>query len=195
MIICFEGIDGCGKSTQVRLLTEKLRREGRKVEIVKHPGQTEFGQEVRRLILEGVQPRSDLAHRLLFWADLAETAEAYKKNVDFLIFDRHPQFSNYAYGAGMPGFDAGLHFALVHLLEKYCPGPQKTFVIDVPVQVAFERIERRGKLTVIEKRGREYFETVRYAYLNLATMYPDVFVVDGTKDVQEVFQDVLKRLF
>ncbi|MEW6425299.1 MAG: hypothetical protein AB1523_11265 [Bacillota bacterium] len=95
LIICFEGIDGCGKSTQVRLLAEKLRREGHKVEIVKHPGQTEFGQEVRRLILEGVQPRSDLAYRLLFWADLAETAEAYKKNVDFLIFDRHPRFSKF----------------------------------------------------------------------------------------------------
>ena len=101
MIIWFKGIDGCGKTTQIKMLIERLRQDGYDSEVVKHPGQTKFGQEIRNLILHGTQPKSSIAHRLLFWADFAETTAHYYKDKRMLIFDRHPYFSDYAYGLGL----------------------------------------------------------------------------------------------
>ena len=143
VIVCFEGIDGCGKSTQIKMLSDALTKKGIPHQVIKHPGQTEFGKQLRELILRGVQPTSDTAHRLLFWADLAETVNRYKAN-QLLIFDRHPSYSNYAYGSGMPGFSKKLHVALDVFFGESYPSPDITFVIDVPVNVAFARIRERG---------------------------------------------------
>jgi dTMP kinase len=190
MKICFEGIDGCGKSTQVKMLKEALEEMGLKPCLVKHPGQTEFGQALRELILYGPQPGSDLAHRLLFWADMVETTARYQ-NKQVIIFDRHPKYSNFAYSKGM-GFDKETYFSVLSAILDHVLKPDIAFIIDVPVEVAFVRIHQRGKkLTAVEKRGKTYFECVRAAYQNLERIYPEVIVVDGTRNPQEVHQEIL----
>lgn len=191
MIVCFEGIDGCGKSTQIKMLSDALTKKNIPHQVIKHPGQTEFGRQLRELILHGVQPTSDTAHRLLFWADLVETLNRYK-NGQLLIFDRHPFYSNYAYGSGMPGFNKRLHFSLDALFRENYPSPNVTFVIDVPVNVAFERMQKRGKeLTAVEKRGPAYFEKVRYAYLELSEFCPEVEVLDGTQEPLSLHRNIV----
>lgn len=191
MIVCFEGIDGCGKSTQIKMLSEVLTKKAIPHQVIKHPGQTEFGRQLRKLILYGIQPESDLAHRLLFWADLAETMKHYETN-EFLIFDRHPRYSNYTYGSGMPGFNKAVYFILNNIMmEKYMV-PDATFVIDVPVDVAFLRLQKRSKeLTAVEKRGAAYFEKVRKAYLELAEIFPEVVVLDGTVNPDALHEKIL----
>jgi dTMP kinase len=66
LTICFEGIDGCGKSTQAKMLEKALQEMGYYPCLLNHPGQTKFGQEIKNLILNGTQPKADIAHRLLF---------------------------------------------------------------------------------------------------------------------------------
>lgn len=191
MLICFEGIDGCGKSTQIKMLSDAMAKKGIPHQVIKHPGQTEFGKQLRELILHGVQPKSDLAHRLLFWADLADTINQYEEN-QLLIFDRHPCYSNYAYGLGMPGFNKKLHVSLDVFFRENYPSPNVTFVIDVPVSVAFARVQKRGKeLTAVEKRGPAYYEKVRNAYLELAEFCPEVKVFDGTRDPLSLHQNIV----
>jgi dTMP kinase len=194
MKVCFEGIDGCGKSTQAKMLMEALERTGLKPYPVKHPGQTEFGRALRELILYGPQPKSDLAHRLLFWADLIETTVQYQEE-SVIIFDRHPRYSNYAYSAGMPDFNEDMHYALLDTFWEWTLEPDITFVVDVPVKTASARVRQRNKeLTAVEKRGELYFERVRSAYQKLGETCSEVVIVDGTRDPLEVYQEILHEV-
>lgn len=208
MIICLEGIDGVGKTSQVNMLAENLRSLGYSPVIAKHPGHTEFGMEIRKLILDKEkQPRSDLAHRLLFWADVVETASACKGK-DVVIFDRHPMWSNMAYGIGLLN-TRGADLQEVWKYDSFCrdmvtvmawqvPLPDVTIVLDVPAEETWDRMARRGELTIIEKRGIDYFREVRQAYLNVARSYLSVkwpvTIVNGTKSKETVSEEVLRTI-
>lgn len=190
--VCFEGIDGCGKSTQVELLVRRFREVGFEAAVVKHPGFTRFGQEVRRLLLSGVQADADLASRLLFWADHINAA-ANLPEADVLIFDRHPRYSNYAYGVAM-GTPAWVLEQLDETLSGFGAVPDVAVVLDVPAEAAWERVAARGSLTAIEKRGLEYFRRVRRGYVELAKRYLEVAVVSGDGAPEAVHQRVLESL-
>ena len=117
--------------------------------LIKHPGQTKFGQEIRNLILNGTQPKADIAHRLLFWADYAETMKCYE-NEDLLILDRHPYSSDYAYGYGLSENDKDA-IAMLQIFEALktvipCSMPDLLFVIDTPPEAAMKRIMSLLKL-------------------------------------------------
>lgn len=201
-ILCFEGIDGAGKTSQAAMLAENLRSAGCEVMVAKHPGHTEFGTEIRKLILGEAQPVSDLAHRLVFWADAVETVtECEKSGIEVLIFDRHPLFSNLAYGLGLlwhrkAGFEAEreyLRFCLdmAGVMKKYTRLPEATLIIDVPAEVSWERMAKRGELTVIEKRGVDYFRQVRNIYLKEVTaLYPSAHVFDGTLPKKQLADEI-----
>lgn len=193
MKICFEGIDGCGKSTQVRLLVEHLQSRGLSVAVVKHPGYTAFGAELRKLLLGGVQASVDLASRLVFLADYVETTAALPK-ADVVIMDRHPRYSNYAYGIAM-GTPKEAILALDRALEGFIALPDVTFVLDVAAETAWKRMLARGKLTVIEERGLEYFLRVRACYLDSIWVFPEVTVIPGDdKTPEEIHKLVLQYL-
>lgn len=188
--VCLEGIDGCGKSTQVSLLVEHFRNEGHDVAVVKHPGFTPFGLEVRKLLLSGVQATADLAARLLFWADHIDAAAGLPE-ADVIVFDRHPRYSNYAYGVAM-GTPVWVLERLDGVLSGFSVVPDVTVVLDVPPETAWERMASRGNLTVIEKRGLEYFRRVRQGYLELAELYLEVAVVPGDGTPEEVHEKVVR---
>lgn len=193
--ILFEGIDGCGKDTQLSILKERLARTRRTVATVKHPGYTPFGRQIRNLILGGEQPAADMARRVLFWADFLDTA-ANLPSVDVVIFNRHPLLSNVAYGvaSGTPR----------HLLEElsrtFMPlapeaKPDLVFVIDIPVDEAYRRIYQRGKpLTKVEENGSEFMEKVRAVYLDIAAQTPNVHLVNGMNDPEDVAAEVYAKL-
>ena len=203
MYVCFEGIDGCGKSTQISLLNEHFERLGYKTVIAKHPGFTPFGSELRNLILHGSQPECDLAHRLLFWADAVETAKYWNEVKDddiILIMDRRVELSNWAYGYAL--YKTGktdhkyvnLHAKLSELLKIEPGGLGFTFILDVPVDIAFQRIKQRGKeLTIIEQRGKRYFEIVRSAYRAAhLQLLPRSVWLDGTKPIDQIHNEILE---
>lgn len=191
MRICFEGIDGCGKTTQIRLLEQRLIDEGFSVATMKHPGSTPLGAALREILLAGL-PRADVAARLLFLADAVEAAVTLPE-VDVLVFDRHVVYSNVAYGAAM-GTPPGLLEGLAATLEPWLALSDVTFFIDVPVVEAFRRLEARGSLTAIERRGLAYFERVRRAYLELALRRLEVVVLDGTRSPEEIHSEVWRVL-
>jgi dTMP kinase len=186
MFITFEGVDGSGKSTQVRLVAERLRSEGREVLTTREPGGTAFGEKVRDLILGG----DDLAP----WAEAALFAAARAQLVDEVIrpaqargedilCDRYID-SSLAY----QGLARGLGVERVLELNLAATGhllPDRTFLILAPLEQA--RLRRGDDLDRIEREGEDFVARVDSAYRELAAIFAErIVTVDGSQPPQEV---------
>ena len=193
VFVTFEGVDGSGKTTQAERLAESLRAEGREVVATREPGGTPLGEEVRRLLLEGVE-MSPWAEAALFAAARAELvdrviAPAIDSGRD-VVCDRYVD-SSLAYqgiARGL-GVDAVLELNM-HAIQGRMPN--RTFLVLVDPEVAAQR----GKLTDrIEREGSDFHRKVDEAYRALATMFPDrITTVDGNRPPDEIADEIRGRL-
>jgi dTMP kinase len=194
MFVTFEGVDGSGKSTQARLLAERLREEGREVVLTREPGGTALGEEVRSLLLHGEQ--------IAPWAEAALFAAARAQLVDEVIrpalargadvvSDRYLD-SSLAY----QGFARGLGIERVlelNLLATSGILPDRTFLVLVPPADAAAR--RGDEPDRIEREGAGFAEEVDKAYREIARVFGQrVQVVDGTRKPEDIARDVHGRL-
>jgi dTMP kinase len=194
MFVTFEGVDGSGKSTQARLLAERLREEGREVVLTREPGGTALGEEVRSLLLHGEQ--------IAPWAEAALFAAARAQLVDEVIrpalargadvvSDRYLD-SSLAY----QGLARGLGIERVlelNLLATSGILPDRTFLVLVPPADAAAR--RGDEPDRIEQEGAGFAEEVDRAYREIARVFGQrVQVVDGTRNPEDIARDVHGRL-
>jgi dTMP kinase len=186
MFITFEGVDGSGKSTQVRLLAELLRAEGRSVLETREPGGTELGEKVRELILAGGS-LAPWAEALLFAAARAQLVDevirpALARGEDVLS-DRYLD-SSLAY----QGLARGLGVERVLELNLAATGhllPDRTFLIQVPLDQAAR--QRGDDPDRIEREGDDFVERVDSAYRDLAGIFAQrIVTVDGSQPASEV---------
>ncbi len=188
MFLSLDGIDGTGKSTQVKLLAESLRGRGLKVTTCADPGGTELGSKLREILLHGRQTEMALRTEcLLFMASRAELVERVIAPAltrgEIVISDRY-LLANVVYqghAGGLPPDDVWAlgRFAASDVL------PDFTFVLDLPVGVARHRMD--GKADRMESRGEDYFERVRRGFLAEAARDPVRFqIIDGSPDVETV---------
>ena len=194
MFVTFEGVDGSGKSTQARLLAERLREEGREVVLTREPGGTALGEEVRTLLLHG--------EHIAPWAEAALFAAARAQLVDEVIrpalargadvvSDRYLD-SSLAY----QGLARGLGIERVlelNLLATSGILPDRTVLVLVPPA---EAAARRGDAPDrIEREGAGFAEEVDRAYREIARVFGQrVVVVDGTRNAEDVARDVHGRV-
>ena len=192
--ITFEGIDGSGKSTQMRLLAERLRAEGQDVFEAVEPGGTAIGRQIRRILLDAAnQDLRPTAELLLYFASRAQ-------NVDecilpalaagkIVLCDRFTD-STLAY----QGYARGLGAEAVLALDRIaCRGltPDLTLLIDVDVECGLARARKRNAgdsaaETRMDDQAIEFHRKVREAYLALVKQHANRFrIVDGrgTPDV------------
>ena len=199
MFITFEGIDGCGKSTQARLLAEHLAERGLEVVSTREPGGTPLAEEVRALVLnsrahaeEEVTPQAEL---LLFVAARAQHVQNLIRPAlargAWVLCDRFTD-STVAYQSGGLGLDA----EFIRSLNRFATSvlqPHLTLLFDVAVPEAQRRrtIER-GAGDRIESRGPEFQERVRQSFLQQAKDEPArIHVLDAAASVDEVRLQVL----
>jgi dTMP kinase len=180
--LVFEGIDGCGKSTQVSQLATK-----REAVATFEMGATKLGSDLRELILGSGDAPVPMAEALLIAADRAqhmavvvEPALAEGRDV---ISDRHAAstLAYQGYGRGLPMED------LVVLVELATNGrrPDLTILLDVPVELSLRR--RRESPDRMEQEDQAFFERVRQGYLDQAAADPERWVVlDGTESIGQV---------
>jgi dTMP kinase len=179
VFIAFEGGDGAGKSTQVRLLSAWLKELGHTVLTTREPGGTTFGCTVRELVLHGghVVPR---AEALLFAADRAQHVETLIRPAlgrgEVVITDRYMDSSIAYQGAGRDlGFDE------VRGLNLWATGglaPALTVLVDLPADVG--RARRGGVHDRLESESADFHGAVRDRFLTLANAEPHrYFIVDG----------------
>jgi dTMP kinase len=208
--ITIEGLDGCGKSTQLNRLAESLRRQGLEVLVTREPGGTAIGERIRAVLLDS------RTHGLSPWAELALMFASRAQQIDELILpalesgkwvlcDRFTDSSEAYQGGGRqlgsePVLD--LHRVLCRSLQ-----PDMTIFMDSEVAHSVNRARRRNQQAAsanepdenrFEQENRAFFERVHQAYLNIARREPHrVFVLDARRpaDVveKEIFQEISRR--
>ena len=198
--ITFEGGEGTGKSTQVRLLAQHLAKTGADVVQTREPGGSPSAEEIRTLLVTGAADRwSPLAETLLFyaarvehWRQVIEPAIARGAHV---ICDRFAD-STMAYQCYAGGLDKRVVEEL-HRLTMSKAGPDLTIVLDMPVDEGLKRAAaRRDDETRFERKGREFHERLRAGFLEIARLAPErCAVVDGTRDVDTVHTAVRSLVF
>ena len=194
LFVAFEGGDGAGKSTQVRLLAQALTNAGREVVVTRQPGGTPLGSAIRDLVLHGghVSPR---AEALLYAADKAHHVDelirpTLERGVDVLT-DRYTDSSIAYQGAGRDLGPQEIHDLLVWAVAGLFP--DLTIVVDVPAAVG--RARRGSVHDRIESEGDDFHERVRQHFLDLAAAAPQRYLVlDGTADPADLHAQVVARL-
>ncbi len=202
--ITFEGIEGCGKTTQVARLTGRLRALGRRVIATREPGGTELGLRLRSLLLRpAAAPMSPTAELLLYAADraqhLAEIVVPALERGDIVVCDRYLD-ATLAY----QGYGRGLALEIILDLHKPPPldlRPLRTILLDLEVPAGLARASLRDRAEPTRHEGRfegerrEFHERVREGYLTLARESPQrIRVVDGSESAERVEQRVWDAL-
>jgi len=197
MFITFEGIEGCGKSTQAKLLAEKLREKGYDVLLTREPGGTESGERIRELLLERREgeifpPTAELFLYLAARAFHVENAIAPAlRSGKIVICDRFSD-STLAY----QGYGRGLPVSLIKEADMAARAglePDITFLLELPVEVAFERIRGRRK-DRMELEDISFHERVRRGFLEIAKENQRVVILDAAKSALEIHEEILKIL-
>jgi dTMP kinase len=204
IFVTFEGIEGCGKSTQLAMLASWLREGGRDVIETREPGGTILGEKIRRLLREGNGDNifSIRAEILLFEASRAQHMdEKILPAMDagkIVLCDRFCD-STVVYQGSARAIDSDA----VHFFNEFASRgrtPNMTIFPDIGVGESFRRIaDRGGTRDRIEQENAHFFEKVRRGYLKLAKTHGRFFTVDGTEDIEiihgKIRNEFAKRFF
>lgn len=195
--ITFEGIDGCGKSTQLRLLASELRVRGLQIVTTREPGGTTLGQRLRAALLDVEEQVDPLAELLVFAADRAQhvravllpTLEANR----IVLSDRYADATVAYQGAGR-GFKPDLIKEIVQLATDGLR-PNLTLLFDLSVAESAVRTRRRvasKNSDRLDSEDAEFHRRVRNAYLEIAKAEPErLRVIDAGGSVQETHEAVM----
>lgn len=193
MIIELEGIDGAGKTTQVRLLKQSLEENGHKVLIVKDLDSTEIGRKIKEMFVSDA-PRAKAVELFGFLCCKAhlfsEVVEKAIKDGSYVLCDRgFGSLISYfeAHGFKREKLEAMLEIAVPELRPSY------TILLDLPVKEALRRNMAKQSFSKFDNMGARFFERQRTAYLSLSER-PDWHVVDATKSIEELNRDILDVL-
>lgn len=199
MFITFEGLDFCGKSTQVQLLEEHLKKNNRNVILIREPGGTNISEKIRNILLDKKNKEMLVETELvLFAASRAQLVgevilPALEEN-KYVISDRFHD-SSIAYQA----FGRGINLRFVEELQKFVIGkaiPNITFFIDTPIEEIVRRKASVKKIQLdrIERSTIDFYEKVREGYIYLANKENRFVVIDGLLSIEKINEFILSKI-
>ena len=195
--ITFEGCDGCGKSTQLRLFSEYLTKNNIPHIFTREPGGGKISEAIREILLSGKNMEmTDECEALLYAAarvqHLNDRVEPALQEGKLVICDRYVD-SSFAYQAYAR--ELGMDFISkinAYALENYLP--DATVFIDLSPEDAFKRKHGADENDRLEQAGMAFHKRVYEGYKALATTHPRFILVDGRQTPQEIFNEVLTKL-
>ncbi len=193
--IVLDGIDGTGKSTQTRLLTEWLNHQGVPAASCRDPGGTSLGNELRAILLERHGSISLRAEALLFMASRAELVEESIRpllNMPVVVISDRFLLANVVY----QGHAGGLDPEEIRRIGQFSTNgiePNITYVLDLPIEVA---AERRGKASDrFEARDRDFQARIRQGFFEEARRQPDkIQIIDASPSIVELQHQLRERV-
>lgn len=201
--ITFEGVEGCGKTTQIQLLSDYLKTKGQGVVVTREPGGTVISDQIRKILLDSqnrdMVPECEL---LLYYASRAQHVQekilpALQRG-SMVLCDRFVD-ATVAYQSYGRGIEMSVLKTLNDLvLKKFYP--TLTLIFDLPIEIGLSRARKRAlALTQNEREDRleneviEFHQKVRTGYLKIAEAEPErVRVIDASGDVASIHDNVKK---
>lgn len=199
IFITFEGIEASGKSTQADMLYRYLKERGYNTIITREPGGTLLGKKIRDILLSPTDESfPEIAEILLYEADRnIHIQNVIKPNLErgFIVISDRFYDSTVAY----QHFGRGLPLDTVDFLNSIASQgikPDITFLLDIEVETAFERLKNKGRMDRIESQGIDFHKRVREGFLSIAKANSDRFIVlDANRPIQHIFSSVVSVLF
>lgn len=199
MFITFEGLDFCGKSTQVKLLVEYLKKKNEKVKVFREPGGTNISEKIRSILLDKNNSEMIFETELLLFA--ASRSQLVNEKIIPLLAEGYYIISDRFHDSSIAyqGYGRGIDLEFVITLQNFViksAVPDITFFIDIPIE---EVLLRKSKikhieLDRIEISERFFYEKVREGYLMLSKKEKRFIKIDGTKSIDEVYQKIIKEI-
>ncbi len=195
LFITFEGADGCGKTTQIKLIDEYLRNKGYKTLLTREPGAKGLGEKIREILLNYDGEVSSRCESFLFLADRAQHVDCIikpaLKNGVIVLCDRHTD-STVAY----QGYGRGLDIEEIKKLNNLATGglkPDLTIVFDVDIETSQTRVGKNKDR--MESAGIEFFKKVREGFLEIAKEEPQrVKVIDSSDTIENIHKKVIELI-
>lgn len=195
MLISFEGIDGCGKSTQIKLLKTYFRDKGVKFSVFREPGGTEISEKIRNLLLHETDDMDPTTELLLFSAArsqlVAEEIVPRLKEEEIVILDRFYDSTTAYQGYGRKSAKLS-HIETLNKLATHHTEPDITFYLRIDPKEAAKRTQS-GIKDRMEKAGEDFFREVCDGYDQLSRL-ERFEVIDATISPEEIHQKIIKRL-
>lgn len=199
LFITFEGIEGAGKSTQIRLVKEYLDQQGFASQVVREPGGTTIGDQIRKILLDPqglhIERRTEV---LLYAASRAQLIgeviiPSLQKN-QLILCDRYVD-SSIAY----QGFGTNVDIDEVIQINQIATNglaPHRTYLLDIPLELSQERIRIRGKRKDrMELKEEQYYRRVREGYLQLAKENKErIKIISANQSIEKVFHEIITDL-
>lgn len=195
LFLTLEGVDGAGKSTHVQWLVDQLTERGLQVVSTREPGGTALGEKLRALLLH--ESMSLECETLLMFAARAEHLQAVIEPAlragQWVVCDRFTD-ATFAYQGG--GRELGIE--RIAALEQWVHPtlqPDSTWLFDVPLAVARERLDRTREQDRFEQEAAAFFERTRAVYLARAQQEPlRIRRVDATQTIEQIRQQISLQL-
>jgi dTMP kinase len=196
MFITFEGLDFCGKSTQVDLLKKHFEKEGKTVKIIREPGGVKISEKIRDILLDHENSEMFSETELLLFS--ASRAQLVREKIipflkdNFVVISDRFHDSSIAY----QGFGRGINPKFVIDLQKFAIGdaaPDLTFYIDIPVTEVLKRKQKFnvGELDRIEVSENDFYEKVREGYEFISKNEERFKRIDGLMTIDQVHSEIL----
>ncbi|MDD4556974.1 MAG: dTMP kinase [Alphaproteobacteria bacterium] len=203
IFITFEGGEGCGKSTQIKLLNDYLNEQGIQSISTREPGGTEIGAELRRILVTGDKSKFDgVAETLLYFADrrihLTNKIWPALKEGTWVISDR---FADSTTAYQFYGHGKKIEMADLKAIYKLAVGtfePDLTIILDIDPEIGLRRSFSKAdgmavKETRFESIGLEFHQNMRRGFLEIAKENPQRYVVlDANKTIEEMHKEIVE---
>ncbi len=197
--ITFEGIDGCGKSTQLKMAAQKLTQESLPVLVTREPGGTAIAEKIREILIS--PQNSEMVNECELLLYLAARAQHVREKIipaleqGFIVLCDRFQEATFAY----QGYGRNISMDFLKKVNSFATGgltPDCTFIFDISVDLSNARMQKMNKIKDrLELSDRAFYERISAAYRDLAKAEPErVLLLDGSKSPEQISESVYGRI-